>query len=110
MRQIEAEPSGGDVRVTDNPDALRYELHVGEAPAGLISYRLDGDTIALVHTEIVPARREKGLGERLVAAALADIRARGLRVVPLCSFVAAYIRRHPEEADLLAGRPGETGD
>jgi predicted GNAT family acetyltransferase len=49
----------------------------------------------------LPSLENKGLGARLVAGALDDIRARGLRVVPFCPFVRAYIRRHPEYADLV---------
>jgi predicted GNAT family acetyltransferase len=52
-----------------------------------------------VHTEVEP--RRKGLGNELVRGALDDLRARGLKVVPVCPFVGAYIRRHPAYADLL---------
>ena len=55
----------------------------------------------LLHTEVLPSFEGKGLGARLVAGALDDIRARGLRVVPFCPFVRAYIRRHPDYADLV---------
>ena len=56
-------------------------------------------------TEIDPAFEGQGLGERLVADALADLRARGLRLVPLCPFVRAYLRRRPDRAVLVAGDP-----
>ncbi|MFC3432111.1 MULTISPECIES: GNAT family N-acetyltransferase [Sphingobium] len=42
------------------------------------------------------------MGSRLISAALQDAREQGLKVIPLCEFVAAYIERHPEEQDLLA--------
>ena len=58
--------------------------------------------IVLVHTEVAPAVEGRGVGSRLVSAALDDIRARGLRLVPICPFVRAYLGRHPEYADLLA--------
>lgn len=47
----------------------------------------------------------QGLGERLVAAALESLRGRGRKLVPLCPFVRAYLRRHPDQADLVAGDP-----
>jgi hypothetical protein len=51
-----------------------------------------------VHTEIVPAFKGQGLGARLVAGALEDIRAQGLRVVAVCPYVRAYMRKHSESA------------
>lgn len=86
--------------VRDNPAARRFELDVDGALA-VAQYRLDGDTILFTHTE-VPARLQgRGIGSRLVRGALDAARARGLRVVPLCSFVADYVRRHPEVKDLV---------
>jgi predicted GNAT family acetyltransferase len=97
---METEP-----RVVDNPQASRYKLWLGTTRAGLIQYRAEPGTIVLVHTEIDPAFEGQGLGERLVAGALADLRARGLKLVPLCPFVRAYLRRHPDQADLVVGDP-----
>jgi predicted GNAT family acetyltransferase len=56
----------------------------------------------MVHTEIEPAFEGEGFGSALVSGALDDVRARGKRVRPLCPFVAAYVKRHPEYADLVA--------
>ena len=92
-------------RVTDNPQASRYELWLGSTRAGLIQYRAKPGTVLLVHTEIDPAFEGQGLGEQLVAGALADLRARGLKLVPLCPFVRASLRRHPDQADLVACDP-----
>jgi uncharacterized protein len=92
-------------RVTDNPDERRYELWLGTTRAGLIEYLAEPDTVLLVHTEIDPAFAGQGLGERLVAGAIDDLRARGLKLVPLCPFVRAYLRRHPDQADLVVGDP-----
>ena len=92
-------------RVVDNPRASRYELWLGTTRAGLIQYRAEPGTIVLVHTQVDPAYKGQGLGERLVTGALADLRTRGLTLVPLCPFVRAYLRRHPDQADLVAGGP-----
>jgi predicted GNAT family acetyltransferase len=92
-------------RVTDNPRASRYELWLGTTRAGFIQYRAEPGRVVLIHTEVDPALAGQGLGERLVAGALADLRAHGLKLVPLCPFVRAYLRRHPDQAGLVAGDP-----
>ena len=84
------------ITVRDNPDELRYELLVDGTLAGEILYRLRSDAVVLVHTEIAPQFEGQGLGSKLVAGALADIRARGLRPVAGCPFVRAYLQAHPE--------------
>jgi predicted GNAT family acetyltransferase len=97
-----------EARVVDNPESRRYELWLGEALAGVIVYRPRPDALALVHTEIDPAYEGQGLGAKLVAAALDDVRRRGLKIVPLCPFVRSYLERHPEDADLVAPRPARS--
>ena len=99
------ENAATEPRVTDNPRASRYELWLGATRAGFIQYQAKPGTVLLVHTQVDPAFAGQGLGERLVADALADLRARGLKLVPLCPFVRAYLRRHPDQADLVAGDP-----
>ena len=90
-----------ELAVVDNPERHRYELRVGDTVAGIVQYATEPGTVVLVHTEIAPSVEGEGLGSKLVAGALDDIRARGLEVVPLCPFAAAYIERHPEYADLV---------
>ena len=90
------------LRVIDNPSELRYELWSADTLVGMIRYTRDGDVLTLVHTEVEPAFEGGGLGATLVAGALDDVRARGKRIRPFCPFVAAYIRSHPEYADLVA--------
>jgi len=87
--------------VTDNRELGQFEMRLGEELA-LIAYERDGGRIALVHTEVPEALSGQGVGSRLVHGALDLIRAEGLRVIPRCSFVAAYMARHPGEQDLLA--------
>jgi predicted GNAT family acetyltransferase len=94
-----------DYVVRDNPEELRYEiLHEGELVGG-IWYRTAPGVVVLVHTEVEPSAEGQGVGSRLVSGALDDIRARGLRVAPVCPFVAAYLRRHPEQRDLVVRDP-----
>ncbi len=72
----------------------------------LCAYRRDGDTLVLHHTEVPPALQGRGLAAALVQAALDWARAEQLVVRPTCSYVAAYLRRHPGQQDLLRPRPG----
>lgn len=88
--------------VHDNADALRYEITSDGAPAGFAQYRLEGDTVVFVHTEIDDAFEGKGLGGILARGALDDVRARGLRADPQCPFIRDWIERHPDYADLVA--------
>jgi len=94
-----------EIEVKDNRGELRYEALAGGELLGQIRYRLEPGLVVLVHTDVEPSAEGKGVGSRLVGGALADIRRRGLRVVPICPFVADYIRRHPEYADLVADDP-----
>ena len=96
-------PDDRHIVVRDNPDEGRYELFVDERLAGLATYILSGQTMTIPHTEVQPRFEGQGLGARLARFVLDDARDRGLRVVPRCPFVAAYIKRHPEYADLIAG-------
>ncbi len=87
--------------VHHNPARQRYEL-AAEGAVAIAVYDKRGDAIAFTHTEVPRALEGKGIASRLIKGALADVRAHHLKVLPLCSFVAAYIDRHPEEQDLLA--------
>lgn len=84
-----------------NPDASRFEIDLPEG-LGLCQYRRQGDTLLLTHTEVPAALQGRGIAAALVAATLDWARAEGLRVRPLCSYVALYMRRHPQTQDLLA--------
>ena len=98
-------PERAEIEVRDNRRELRYEALAGGDLLGLIRYRIAPGLVVLVHTDVAPSAEGKGVGSRLVGGALADIRRRGLRVVPICPFVADYIRRHAEYADLVAADP-----
>jgi uncharacterized protein len=87
--------------VRDNPEAERYEIRDGDRVLGVAAYHRRGDTIVFTHTEVDPDEGRSGLGSRLVRAALDDVRARGLSVIPQCPFVRGWIERHPEYADLV---------
>jgi predicted GNAT family acetyltransferase len=81
--------------VTHNVAAQRYELPV-EHGLAIAVYRQQGDTRVFTHTEVPPEDEGKGIGAQIVKAALEDTLKQGFRIIPACSFVAAYVRRHPE--------------
>ena len=87
--------------VTDNTAASRYELEdAGET--AIAAYRREGDVMVFTHTAVPDAVAGHGVGSRLIAGALDDVRRHGLSVRPDCPFVADYMQRHPETQDLLA--------
>jgi predicted GNAT family acetyltransferase len=94
--------SGDGSGVQDNTAAARYELAT-DAGMAFLAYR---DTSLghriLAHTEVPRAVERRGLGTRLVVAALDDARAHDRRIVPACPFVKSYIERHKEYEDLVA--------
>ena len=71
-----------------------------DGDTAIAAYEIDGDTITFTHTLVPPALQGQGVGSTLIAYALAQARERHLKVVAACSFVAAYIERHPDSADL----------
>jgi predicted GNAT family acetyltransferase len=81
-----------DRDVTDNVALQRYELVV-EGQTAFAEYRIEGDRMIFPHTLVPEALEGRGVGTRLVTAALADARARGLEPVGQCGFVAAVMRR-----------------
>jgi predicted GNAT family acetyltransferase len=88
------------ITVRDVPERHRYELTVGDEVAGISIYRLGDGVMVFEHTEVDAAFEGRGLGSLLAKTALDDARSRGLRIRTECPFIRAYIRRHPEYADL----------
>ena len=86
--------------VRDNQALHRFELDV-DGHTAVAYYQRDGGVITFTHTEVPAALRGQGIASRLMHGVLETARAEGLKVVPRCSFVAAYLNRHPEFNDLL---------
>lgn len=91
-----------DAAFSDNAAAHRYELRVAGTVAAYAEYNLLAHAVLFTHTEVLPQHEGTGLGSRLAKFALADVRERGLRVIPVCHFIGGYIHRHPEYRDLVA--------
>ncbi len=106
--------------VTRNEEQNRYELRDGDGSlAGFAAFRLgEGGRIAFTHTEIDRAFRGRGFGDVIASEALADAARRGEVIVPLCPFIASYLKGHevpggvidwPEETDAQeSATPGES--
>lgn len=89
------------VEVRKNEERQRYEAMVDGQVAGFAEYRPVGNAMMLPHTEVDSAHEGGGVGSALARHALDDIRSAGKQVIPMCPFIAAYIRRHPEYVDLI---------
>lgn len=87
--------------VTDNRSESRFEMKA-EGQTAIAAYRLGEGRIDFTHTEVPPALEGRGIGSALIKGALDQVRGWGLKVVPTCPFVKAYIDRHDEYRDLLA--------
>ena len=90
-----------DLEVADNPDKARFEILADGELAGFVQYHLNGDAIALTHTETDDRFRGHVLAGNLVQASLDAARARHLAVLPYCPFVKSWITEHREYADLV---------
>jgi predicted GNAT family acetyltransferase len=84
-----------------NSPPTRYELNV-DGHIAFANYRNVDGVIAITHTEVPSALRERGVGSRLVLEMLGEIRAQNLKVRPLCSFARFVVAQHPEFGDLVA--------
>lgn len=84
-----------DLEVIHNHTAQRFEIHLGDEMARL-DYILSDDSILFTHTEVPPAYEGRGVGNRLVRVAMDVARDQGYTVQTHCSFVAYFIKRHPE--------------
>ena len=87
--------------VRDNADRKRFEIDLGDGSFAFAQYNLIPGKIMFTHTEVPPKHEGHGLGTALIKAGLAAARERGLKVIPICPFFAAYMERHEEVQDLL---------
>jgi len=89
-----------DLIIRDNADKHRFEADLGDGLA-IAEYNLLSHAIMFTHTEVPEAHEGQGIATRLVEFALASARERGLQVIPICPFFAAYMKEHAEVQDLL---------
>jgi uncharacterized protein len=96
MKQ-QQQATGGSAVVTNNEARSRYELQQDGEVAAIAQYELQGDRVCFTHTEVDQRFEGQGLGSKLAAYALDDVKRRGMKVVPRCKFIASYITRHEKE-------------
>lgn len=89
-----------DLKVTDNPSKKRYEAVVDDSLV-FIEYIKTKEKIYLTHTEVPSALEGNGIGSSLVLEVLEDIDRQDLTLIPLCPFVALYLKKHPEWKKLV---------
>ena len=88
--------------IINNVSMSRYELPITDDAVAVAYYSLEDGRVVLRHTEVPSEYGGQGIGKTLVQATLDLIRASGEKVVPVCPFVAAWMKRHPEYDDLRA--------
>jgi predicted GNAT family acetyltransferase len=88
-------------RLTHDVAARRFEMALGDQIA-FVAYVPRGEVLVLTHAEVPAALNGRGIGGRLVQATLDLLRAENRRVDPLCPFIAVWIKRHPQYADMVA--------
>ena len=102
MKQ-QQQPAGATPELRNNEARSRYELRRDGEVAAVAQYRMEGDAVCFVHTEVDQRYEGQGLGSRIAAFALDDVKTRGLKAIAECKFIAAYIARHEKEyGDLVA--------
>ncbi len=87
--------------VRDNPSASRFELDTS-AGLAIIDYRRHNGIVTMTHAEVPPELNGQGIGSQLAKGALDLVHANSEKVVPLCPFIVAYIKRHKEYQPLVA--------
>ncbi|MDM0013963.1 GNAT family N-acetyltransferase [Variovorax sp. J22P168] len=90
-----------DITITDNPAQHRYEAAIGGQLAGYCEYNLLSEAIMFTHTEVLEAFEGKGVGSAIARHVLDRARADGKQVIPVCQFIAGYIRKHRDYVDLV---------
>ncbi len=90
--------------VRHNPAASRYEAEV-EGRLVVTEYTRQGDVLVFHHTFVPPDLRGRGVAQQLVRNALEDVRLQRQRIVPQCTYVAAFIDRNPEFQSLVVPAP-----
>src|SRR5687767_12947240 len=98
-----SESSGDDsIERLDGPTGGSYRLQVDGHLAEMTFSRAGATMLIIDHTDVPDALRGRSVGDRLVARAVADARAEGKKIIPLCPFAASRFRKHPEYADVLS--------
>lgn len=93
----------GEITLAETAGKGRYSYRVGDDEAEMTFSKAGEGLVIIDHTGVPDVFRGQGVGQALVTRAVADARAAGRKILPLCPFAAAQFRRHPEWADILQG-------
>ncbi|WP_166872139.1 GNAT family N-acetyltransferase [Salinibacterium sp. ZJ450] len=103
MTQSDEQTRADEIIVVHAPERHRYELRDGDEMIGFANYRpgRGGNQLIFDHTVVNPGYEGRGLGGRLVKFTLDEVTGAGTRIVPLCPYIAAYLRRHHDYDDWI---------
>jgi len=87
--------------ILDNPARNQFEIDLGDGEFAYAKYNLLPGAIRFYHTVVPESHGGQGLGTKLIKAGLAAAHERGLKVIPICPFFRAYLKKHPEEQDIV---------
>jgi len=87
--------------VRDNVEHSRLEIGLGDGEVAFAAYNLLPGAIRFYHTVVPESHGGQGLGTALIKAGLAAARERGLKVIPICPFFRAYLKKHVDEQDIV---------
>jgi len=88
-----------EIKIVHNPAENRFETVI-DGELSKLDYLQNGNNFVITHVGVHPSLRGQGVAGKIVEAGIAYARENSFRVVPMCSYAAAYIRRHPEHAEL----------
>ena len=89
-----------DPEIRDEPEAKRYALYI-DGQAAVVTYNLIQGGLMVTETLVPEALEGQGVASRLARHVLADVKARGLVILPVCPFFAGYLKKHPEWAEIV---------
>lgn len=87
---------------SDNEEKHRFELRVGGELAAFSEYNVLKNGLLFTHTEVDPAFEGRGIGSAMARSALDEVRRRSTLAIPVCPFIAAFLRKHPDYQDLVS--------
>jgi uncharacterized protein len=94
------------LEIIHNPAEKRFETWI-EGQLSKLDYMLDDDTIIMTHVGVYPEHREQGVAGKLTQFALGYAKEKSLRVIPMCPYIATYIRRNPQYVELTSQERSE---
>lgn len=92
-----------DAVVVENPMQRRFELAIGDDAVAAAYYRVEGDALVLIHTQVPSEYAGQGVATRLAQGTFDLIRASGRKAILRCPFMVSFFARHPKYADVVAG-------